>query len=1420
MRTDSPKAARAQLARLRLVLLAAALLTFLMVVAWLVLQGGSNFAEAWRVVGPAAAAFLIVTIFLILLFGHFTRLTIASLERQNQRLEALQRIGHALNATLDLDELLGLVLREAVGASKALCGQVWLDEPGVGLRVAARHRVLGAPGAPPRLVVQAARANQAAMLGDVKTDPQYVPMDRLARAAIAMPVMRGGAVIGVLQLESALSGAFARGVDEPLHELIEHAAVAINNARLFGLLERQLGESALSVEVARTVNASHNLIDVLQATVAMLANTLGYKRVAIFLREGDMLFQAVQVGYDPARCLLRLSLQQGVVGRAARLAETQFVQDVVTDPDYMAADEDVRSEIAMPLLREGKVVGVINVESAADKTLTTQDVALLTHLGPQVSVAVENARLHMEQEQRLRVMSSLHENTLDLLAELDLSDLMRTLVERAVRLAGASTAVIYRHRLDEGTLDIGATYNLPGHLLAREQPGGEGLAMQVARTGRSLVIDNYAEWPGHSPAFAEAGFESCAAVPMHSRGEVIGVIVVAHVHSLARFAPDAIQLLELFANQAAAAITNAELYMAEQQRRRTSDALREVGRVVTSSLDLNEVLQLILEQLERVLPYDSSTVMLWDGARLFITACRGFEKPDLVVGTAYAPEDGGLLLETLNSRQPCVIGDVRDEARWPRRKSDTAELRNVRAWIGVPLLVQDRTVGLLTVDSQEPDFYRPEDGQVAQAFAEQAASAIRNARLYAETQDKLAELKVLYDVAVAANREESVDQLLERAIERLCVDLGITHASVMLFDQDQQVLRVRAIRGYKPGAEGVVLRLGEGVIGTVAETGRPLLIPDVRAEPRYVEVDPDVRSELSVPIMLGSQAIGVLDVQSMKGAAFTENDLRLLSTMAGQIAAIISNAQLVDVLVASQQQLAERNRALQEMNLRLQELDRLKSQFLANMSHELRTPLNSIIGFAEVLADGLAGNLNEEQDEYVGYIHSSGQHLLSLINDVLDLSKIEAGKMKLDVRPYHLRDVVAEVQTTFAPLVARRQQHFKVDLAADLPALHGDAFRIKQVLINLLSNAHKYSPDGGLITLAAQLRDPDTVMLSVIDTGPGIKPEYHQVIFEEFRQADSGLTREFEGTGLGLTICKRLIELHGGQIWVESEYGHGATFSFVLPVVGPGGVARRPAVAPRTALIVEDDKQFAHLLSLHLRQAGYEPVTVTSGVDALPNARRLRPTLITLDIMLPDLSGWSVLQALKSDTELRDIPVLVVSVIEDPERARSLGAVDYLVKPLDRNALLAVLRRLKLAEEASSQLLEVLLVDGDPALGGTLGNILVQERYVLRQALTAEQAMRDIEERPPQLVILNLFLQDGDGAHLLEALRGSEAQPGIPVIVLTDRVIGDADRLRLSDQMRGFMAKETFTREQLIAEVRRLETFHREKAAYGPIRVP
>ncbi len=405
-------------------------------------------------------------------------------------------------------------------------------------------------------------------------------------------------------------------------------------------------------------------------------------------------------------------------------------------------------------------------------------------------------------------------------------------------------------------------------------------------------------------------------------------------------------------------------------------------------------------------------------------------------------------------------------------------------------------------------------------------------------------------------------------------------------------------------------------------------------------------------------------------------------------------AHVLKVFEATRTQLRSSEQALIQANRQLEDASRAKSDFLASMSHELRTPLNAIIGFSEVLLDPELNPMPEDQQkQFQENIHRSGRHLLGLINDILDLSKVEAGRMELRRETVHLSELIRGCLAIVQPLASKKRITLDADcLPGDL-TIAVDPARVKQILYNLLSNAVKFTPEGGRVTVVADISGVDA-RVAVRDTGIGIKTEDQALLFEEFRQLDQGPARQQEGTGLGLALVRRLVELHGGRVWLESTPGQGSCFTFTLPLVQGTNQPVEAATSQETArsaetlgqlrdstklpiLVVEDQREAAELLTLHLTRADYEVYRAATGHEALEMARRIQPFAITLDVMLPGSDGWEFLRAVRSDPQLAHVAVIVVSVVDNRELGFALGATDYLVKPIDNDALLAILERLK-----------------------------------------------------------------------------------------------------------------------------------------------
>jgi signal transduction histidine kinase/CheY-like chemotaxis protein len=492
-----------------------------------------------------------------------------------------------------------------------------------------------------------------------------------------------------------------------------------------------------------------------------------------------------------------------------------------------------------------------------------------------------------------------------------------------------------------------------------------------------------------------------------------------------------------------------------------------------------------------------------------------------------------------------------------------------------------------------------------------------------------------------------------------------------------------------------------------------------------------------------------------------------------------------------------------------EQANRTKSTFLANMSHELRTPLNAIIGYSEMLEEEAGERGLDDLAPDLGKIHAAGKHLLALINDVLDLSKIEAGKMELFLEDFDVRALVQDVEATIRPLVEKNQNLLEVTCPADIGTIHADLTRVRQILFNLMSNAAKFSQHGrvGLEVFPLRLSGEEWIEFAVADTGIGLTPEQQRRLFQSFSQADPSTSRKYGGTGLGLVISRRFAQMMGGDIQLQSEFGRGSVFTVRLPRVagrarGAPVPAAPPAPAPASSpfvLVVDDEKGTRELIARGLSREGFRVLTAASGEEALRLAREKRPDAISLDVLMPGMDGWTVLRSLKADPLTASIPVVMVSMLDDRDIGHALGAADYLTKPFDREKLVLALRRFRLGSSPRP----VLVVEDDSATREVVRRALERDGWIVSEADNGKSALESLKRAVPDLIVLDLMMPEMDGFEFVAELRRTESGRRIPVVVVTAKEITAEDRARLNGQVRRIFHKGSFSREELTAELRR-----------------
>lgn len=575
------------------------------------------------------------------------------------------------------------------------------------------------------------------------------------------------------------------------------------------------------------------------------------------------------------------------------------------------------------------------------------------------------------------------------------------------------------------------------------------------------------------------------------------------------------------------------------------------------------------------------------------------------------------------------------------------------------------------------------------------------------------------------------------------------------------------------------------------------------------------KTVLYIPLLVQGELQGVLELPSIKERDFVSSDLEILSVVANELAGGMGRKKLMD-------ELRTKNIELESQTQKAVDASDTLKKFLATFSHELRSPLNSIIGFSDLIASQFGEMTSETIREFMLNINTSGKHLQQIINDILDLSKIEAGKLDLHIASYPVSFFRESVERVLSASIKEKAIVLEFALSPEFEEIVVDQTRFKQILINLVSNAIKFSHPGGRVVISSR-RIGNDIEFEVRDYGFGIKPEEVQSLFKPFRQAPSGTNMNRQGMGLGLAITKKLIELHGGMIWIESEWEKGTSVFFRIPMIVDAtsekilqagmlldalqreNFSPDPEVKP-LALIVEDSPQASELLKLHIESAGYRVEIARDGEQAVDMAKRLHPNVITLDLMLPVKDGWQVLKELKQHPLCKQIPIIIVSIVDEKNLGFSLGAVDYFVKPVNKQELLNAIERVHILPKKGAPEPTVLVIDDDRSAADLVQVILENEGYRVLKAFEGKHGVEIASREHPDLIILDLIMPQMSGFNVAYQLKHIPATRSIPIIVLTSMEIDEETKAQLESYVSGVMGKSSFTKRDLLREITNIES--------------
>jgi len=1144
-------------------------------------------------------------------------------------------------------------------------------------------------------------------------------------------------------------------------QVTDQLSLALENARLFQETQRRAQEMSALAEVGREISATLDLKIVLEKIAEYAIILLNAVTSAVYIPDPELnhLIPLAVMG-DEAEAIRNdvLHIGEGILGHIAVYGTGEIVNEPEKDPRAITiqgtSTEDVNEHLmAVPVMLQNRLTGLMAIWRVGKGTeFNEAEFEFFSNLAQQAAIAIENARLFQSVTQsQTQLSEALHIARIGYF-EIDWENQSISLTDELFAMLNTN-------------IEKEEKYTFP------LQEVFEKFIFSEDREKAAMAVNDAIFGSGDNSAGTTSELRYIT-----SDGSIIWV------NSTYRVEYDS-------QNRPIKLVGSSQDITDRKTNELIQSASKQISDAALTSRNVHDLFAVVHKAIELLLPSKNFYAALYDSETNIIRFPFYTDEHDTEWESRKLGR--GLTSYIIRTRKP-----LRTTPEIFAELEATGEVLSDGVpnvdFIGIPMQTEETIFGVIAVQTYDTSVRLSEKQMESfSVIGSQTVAALERLRAGEALRRRNTYLAASAEIGQLVTSTLDINTIFSRTVNLINERLGFYFASIYQIDDDllQAVFREgNGKTGEIMKSQKYQIRIGANtVVGKAAESLESIVINDVTTNTLFQSnpMLPETKSEVAIPLQVGGNILGVIDIQSNDLNAFANDDLAVLKSLSDQVAVAINNATLYS--------------ESQELIKNLKEIDQLKSQFLANMSHELRTPLNSIIGFSRVILKGIDGPITEMQNQDLTAIYNSGQHLLGLINDILDLARIEAGKMELNFEEVKLTDIVTSVLSTAKGLVKEKPIQLIERIPLDFPTIRGDTMRVRQVLLNLISNASKFT-DEGTITIEAKIQPGSTgakvALISVTDTGSGISNEGQERLFKAFSQVDGSATRKSGGSGLGLSICANLVQLHGGQIGVLSEEGQGSTFWFTIPLFSqpleniPDG--------KKIIVSIDDDLNVTSLYNRYLTPKGYHVVPISDPSRALERIKNLKPYAVTLDIMMPGTDGWSVLSEIKSDPTLRDIPVIICSIIEQTEKGFSLGATDYLVKPILEEDLVHAMEKLN----TDGNIRKVLVIDDDPNDLRLIEKILSSEgKYQAHLAIGGKEGWNSILTQSPDAIILDIFMPDMDGFMILEKLREDPELGAIPVLVISGGGLTNEQHQLLEEYGQRLITKASLKEEDLIANI-------------------